>query len=417
MRALIELPVAVYGLLPLFTSRSGEEKKGGGSLKCQKNRFTPGQLSARRCVRAQIRPAFLTLLVFTLVLMFGGGVTYLAAIPGLAAESPLMNPISGAEESADMERLARALSKTSGSVADGVSESPDASGLSDTDAAVDAGLPGGEGAGGEGDVAGGTAAGASAAGASGLAPSLHQEGSALAQLPLLAPPPDRRAHLPALVPLVPHRRRALIPPLARPATRRAPLAQSGGSQPTTPAENTNSGSSTPVDTRYYPDGPEENGLSPEMEADIAAAINSQYTILFSWGQRAYECWEEYNALCMTDAYDERVAASRRISGNGLMYQCEVAYMQHFEPIGKACGLSGGGIYSCSRYAGNEEHMQAAWCGLISFFTELNNAWSRNTWHRDPTQDESEWRSKITMGSSGLPYYLEVYEANIDGARI
>ena len=366
--------------------------------------------------RAQIRPAFLTLLVFTLVLMFGGGVTYLAAIPGLAAESPLMNPISGAEESADMERLARALSKTSGSVADEVSESPDASGLSDTDAAVDAGLPGGEGAGGEGDVAGGTAAGASAAGASGLAPSLHQEGSSGAASSSGSASRPQGASSSASSTGA-SSSAGSNSPSGSPGNSSGSVGSSGGSQPTTPAENTNSGSSTPVDTRYYPDGPEENGLSPEMEADIAAAINSQYTILFSWGQRAYECWEEYNALCMTDAYDERVAASRRISGNGLMYQCEVAYMQHFEPIGKACGLSGGGIYSCSRYAGNEEHMQAAWCGLISFFTELNNAWSRNTWHRDPTQDESEWRSKITMGSSGLPYYLEVYEANIDGARI
>lgn len=367
--------------------------------------------------RAQIRPAFLTLLVFTLVLMFGGGVTYLAAIPGLAAESPLLNPISGAEESADMERLARALSKTSGSVSGEAPESPDASGLSANDAAVDAGLPGGEGAVGEGDAAGGTVAGDSAAaGVSGLAPTSRQEGSFGAASPSGSASRPHSAS-PSTNSSGSSSSAGSNSPSGSSGNSSGSSGSSGGNQPTMPSENTNSGSSTPVDTRYYPEGPEENGLSPEMEADIAAAINSQYPILVSWGQKAYECWEEYNALCMTDAYDERVAASRRISGNGLMYQCEVAYMQHFEPIGKACGLSGGGIYSCSRYAGNEEHMQAAWCGLISFFTELNNAWSRNTWHRDPTQDESEWRSKITMGSSGLPYYLEVYEANIDGARI
>lgn len=162
--------------------------------------------------------------------------------------------------------------------------------------------------------------------------------------------------------------------------------------------------------------PEQGGPVPEeMDLRVRDVLRAEHPVLEGWGSKVYECVAEYNRLNTTGSKQERREA--RAAANQVASEVNAAWYNMTLQVGDACGLPDGMLWGTSRYGKYFGAMNDAYVGLSSMMKQLDNAWLRNCRYDDPAAHADEWASMVKVNpDTGQPVYLEVYEANRAKAR-
>lgn len=385
----------------------------------------------RAFLRARMSPTLTALLSFAFVLMLVGTATYVAAVPGLAAESPLVRELFG--RSAVAYGPESPLAATGGERAIAGEVGDDGAFAANPNAV--AGLAGlgaaalsDEAAGGAGSQQSPFAIGDGAPSpSSSRAPNSDSTADASSKKSASTKPDASGASG--------SKGGADTPGGEEPGAGEGSSSGSGSSSnagtPSNPndandsstgSSGSNSGSSSgnePGNTgseTVLP--PSEGGPVPaDMELRIRDALRSEYDILDNYAKRVYACADDYERLCMTDPKEPRQAAARAV--DALLRECQVSGAHVSETVRIACGMSQeyGGIWATSRYIENYTALQHCYGDLESYLYELSHAWSGNCYFDVPSEHVDYWASRVSMNKkTGRPQYLEDYEGDRKGAR-
>lgn len=392
-------------------------------------------ITGRAFRRASASPALAAALAFTFVLTVLGSIAYVAALPGLASESPLLRELTGTRVvqpgvggPLSATGAARSVEGTSG-----VSDEPLASlGLTAPGVDAQAGALGAQGSAATLPSANATGA---AAGAPALPGAASPGAAAAAGSSAAAQPSSGKSS-------------AKKPGSAAGSSGSGNAGASsaggqgasgsgsngssggsgnaGGSGSGTGNGGANGGGSSSSETGGAGSAsdpepvlpPSEGGPVPEdMELSIRDALRSEFDILDGYADQVYSCAADFNRLSLTTPKDPRLAAARTV--HDLLYQCQVANAHISETLRIACGMSQeyGGMWGTSRYIGNYAKLQHCYGHLINLLYELDNAWSGNCYFDDPAAHTDYWGDRVTVNKkTGKMKYLEDYEAERKGAR-
>ena len=162
--------------------------------------------------------------------------------------------------------------------------------------------------------------------------------------------------------------------------------------------------------------PEQGGPVPEeTELRIRDALRSEYDVLETWAAKVYAGEAEYHRLCLTASKPQRREAAK--AAYNLFHDVQVADVARAYEIGYACGNSDGLMWSTSRYSKNYARMTDAYQDLISAAAELYHAWDANRWLDDPAANTDAWANCVTMNqATGQMVHLEAYEIHRVGVR-
>ena len=383
----------------------------------------------RAFLRARMSPTLTALLSFAFVLMLVGAATYVAAIPGLAAESPLVRELFGrsavaygpeaplaatgseraiagevgddgaftANPNAVASLMDFRVAASSDEAADGTGSqrapfaigdgvpSPSSSRTSDSAS----GASSKKSASTKSDASGASGSKGSAGTPGGGEPGAGEGGSS-------GPGSSSNAGTPS------------NPNDASDSSTDSSGSNSGSSSGNEPG---NTGSETVLP-------PSEGGPVPaDMELRIRDALRSEYDILDNYAKRVYACADDYDRLCMTDPKEPRQAAARAV--DALLRECQVSDAHVSETVRIACGMSQeyGGIWATSRYIENYTSLQHCYGDLESYLYELSHAWSGNCYFDVPSEHVDYWASRVSVNKkTGRAQYLEDYESDRKGAR-
>ncbi len=381
----------------------------------------------RAFLRARMSPTLAALLSFAVVLMALGTATYVAAVPGLAAESPLVRELFGRSAVAYGPEAPLAATGGERAIAGEVGE--DGSFAANPNAA--AGLIGdgadvspGEAPGTAGSPQSSLSMGAAAAGPSSPRTSDSDGGTGAYPKRSASAEPDASGAS------EPKGESNASGNGASGAGKNEPPSSDAGtpsnpndaSDSSTDSSGSNSGSSSgnePGNTgseTALP--PSEGGPVPaDMELRIRDALRSEYDILDKYAKRVYACADDYERLCMTDPKEPRQAAARAV--DALLRECQVSDAHVSETVRIACGMSQeyGGIWATSRYIDSYTALQHCYGALENYLYQLSYAWSGNCYFDVPSEHVDYWGTRIAVNKkTGRPQYLEDYESERKGAR-
>ncbi|MEY8460038.1 hypothetical protein AALA69_02760 [Eggerthellaceae bacterium 24-137] len=393
-------------------------------------------VTGRAFRRASISPTLTAALSFAVVLTIVGSLAYVAAVPGLAAESPLMRELFGSRVSSAGDPLALtggAPRVVSGAVGEdgGFSAAALAAGAlplsnGDEDAlaavapeGVTSGSAVATGAGVQ-PVSPGSTAGTGAASAeksSSSAVSSPKKPSAASSGSSGSSGSDGNAS----------------PPTGGTTSGDSGNGSGNGSNASSDSSSSggsnggsssNTGTNPPAGDQPGNSGaetvlpPSEGGPVPEdMELRIRDALRSEFDIMDAYAKKVYACVDDFNRLKLTSPKEPRVTAARAV--DELLRECQVSNAHVSETLRIACGMSQeyGGMWGTSRYVDNNTKLQHCYGHLITMLYELGNAWSGNCYFDDPAAHEDYWGGRVTVnGKTGKMKCLEDYEKERKGAR-
>lgn len=349
-------------------------------------------ITGRAFRRASASPALAAALAFTFVLTVLGSIAYVAALPGLASESPLLRELTGAPVvqpgvggPLSTTGAARSVEGTSG-VGD---EALASLGLTAPGADAQAGALGAQGS--AAALLSANATGGAAVGASALPGAASPGATAAADASAAAQPSSGKSS-------------AKKPGSAAGSSGsgNSGASSAGGQGTSSSGSNGSSGGSGSAGSSGSGTGnggangggsssgnaggagsasdpepvlpPSEGGPVPEdMELSIRDALRSEFDILDGYADQVYSCAADFNRLSLTTPKDPRLAAARTV--HDLLYQCQVANAHTSETLRIACGMSQecGGMWGTSRYIGNYAKLQHCYGHLINLLYELDHA--------------------------------------------
>ncbi|WP_165047982.1 MULTISPECIES: hypothetical protein [unclassified Adlercreutzia] len=308
--------------------------------------------------RAHVPRAAAGVCAFSFALMLFGLAAYFAAVPGLAAQSPLVQ---------------RYLHEEGASAAQGASADADQDGAWGESRAEE-NLDGSEG---------------SAAGAA-----------------------DARLGASRVVV-------AAADMLADVAARGSDGAAAAGGQSTTsggsaPSDVASQGSAPPSSSQSAPE-PETDGLDEAAEARICAELRYCYDELDGYASQVYQFIADFNRLSKTGSQEQRIAQAQRVYD--FLYTVQVADVAAIDRVGAAANPSDPGMPVTSRYIDNYNKLSYSYGRLTEALYQLDAAWTSNVALEDPTVDVAYWSGKMPVNpSTGKVIKMEEYEATRKGGR-
>ena len=359
--------------------------------------------------RGTVPPALASLLAFSLVFVSMGTVAYGAALPGLAAESPFLRQFLPEEVVANTETPLGETGEPEDGAGDSEELSDAAAGNTESRDSAVASEPKGSAEGSEP----GAADPSQPAGGDGLVTpdGIHVSAGSLAD-------PDDTPKETSDEKLASGSDQSNTVSGGGSSSGGGSTSASGqGGSPSSGSGSSNSqppassGSPDPVPEapkKYFPEtGNSEDGLSPEMEADILEVVYDKYDEMLKWEKLVYGYWNDFQKYAISGSMDQR--KTFRGQTHDAVYPLDVAWSDVVTQASYACGLNGSSYYGCSIYSENVASIRKGINYLAIFCRELNEVWCENCKLEDPSTDVDKWMSELPMGSSGLPLSLEIYE--------
>ena len=375
-------------------------------------------IAGRAFARASLTPKLLAVLAFSFVVAGAGVLTYAQALPGLAAQSPLLQmmagqgrssggyvpwgPLGRTERTVDGEPATASadgsLAQTEGGMAPAAAGGSDAGTALPGTSALAAGgalglsLPtGGSGGplaslGGLGSAANAASGGASAGGGSssgtpssgGASSSGSGSGGASADMPTTTTPPEGSAG-------------STPDPAPAPAPKPEPE----------PALS-----------------PEQGGPVPEaMEAQIHQVLVEELAGLQACSDKAWSRIKQYESLGRSTDYGARKAAAQGCVEE--IYPIHERLVRVSDRMRAVCNSSDGmQVWSQSRWYGAYVKMTEAYSRLETLMSQLSQAWEANVRNEDPNNDVQAWSAHLPYSSStGNPVSWDQYRKTAAEIRL